>query len=80
MQINKAGPTPRKPLGDANQNTGVLAPVPAAATVKPSPASASRGRRTPAKRATGTAPPPPAPPMPPKGSLLPGDSPVHSFP
>lgn len=75
VQINKGGPTPRKPLGDANQNTGAL--VPAAAAVKPSPASASRGRRTPAKRAAGTAgpaPPPPAPPLPPRGSLLPGES------
>ncbi|KAK9917599.1 hypothetical protein WJX75_006241 [Coccomyxa subellipsoidea] len=77
IKINKGGPTPRKPLGDASQNTGAL--VPAAAAVKPSPASASRGRRTPAKRAAGTAgpaPPPPAPPLPPRGSLLPGYKPA----
>ncbi|BDA48546.1 probable Bromodomain adjacent to zinc finger domain protein 2B at C-terminar half [Coccomyxa sp. Obi] len=72
IKINKAGPTPRKPLGDANQNTGALAPSPAVTAGKPSPASASRGRRTPAKRAAGPAAPPPAPPLPPPGSLLPG--------
>ncbi|CAL8463591.1 g3125 [Coccomyxa elongata] len=72
IKINKAGPTPRKPLGDANQNTGTLAPSPVVTVGKASPASASRGRRTPAKRAAAPAAPPPAPPLPPPGSLLPG--------